>query len=138
MAETGSKSPLNQEIFISILKKSAFQLLSGDGIQISPGFVNLTIKVSENYPFVTLVTMIAPSPDWFVGVDSLNLFENGDFVDQKTVVLYAYDAGTDSGPNYTSPNEPTIPPVPIFLIETSPFKYGNVVEPVGTFTFSKI
>jgi hypothetical protein len=138
MAETGSKSPLNQEILISILKKSAFQLLSGDGIQTSPGFVNLTIKVSQEYPLVTLVTMIAPSPDWFVGVDSLNLFEEGDFVDQKTEILYAYDAGTDSGLNYTSPNEPTNPPEPIFLIETSPFKYGDILVPIGTFTFSRI
>ena len=137
MAETGSKSPLNQEIFLSILKKSAFQL-SGDGIQTSPGSVNLTIKVSENYPLVSLVSMIAPSPDWFVGVDSINLFENGDFADQKTEILYAYDAGADSGLNYTSPNEPTNPPEPIFFIETSPFKYGDVVVPIGTFTFSRI
>jgi len=138
MAETGSKSPLNKEIFIAYLKKSAFQLLSGDGMQSSPGFVNLTIKVSQDYPLVTLVSMIAPSPDWFVGVDSLNLFENSTFIDQKTEILYAYDAGTDSGTNYTSQNEPTEPPEHIFLIETSPFKYGDVVVPVGTFTFTRI
>jgi hypothetical protein len=138
MAETGSKSPLNKEIFISFLKKSTFQLLSGDIMQSSPGFVNLTIKVSQDYPLVTLVSMIAPSPDWFVGVDSLNLFENGEFVDKKTEILYAYDAGTDSGTNYTSPNEPTNPFEPIFFIETSPFKYGDIIVPVGTFTFTRI
>jgi hypothetical protein len=138
MAELGSKSPLNREIFRAKLKRNAFQLLSGDGIGTSPGFVNLTIKVSEDYPLVTLVSMIAPSPDWFVGVQSLDLFENGDFTDEITVDLYAYDAGTDSGTNYTSPNEPTMPPVPIFLIETSPFKVGDDLVPVGTFTFTKI
>ena len=82
--------------------------------------------------------MIAPSPDWFVGVDSFNLFENGEFVDQKTEILYVYDAGTDNGTKYNSTNEPTVPPVPIFLIETSPFKVGDELVPVGTFTFKKI
>jgi hypothetical protein len=138
MAETGSKNPLNTEVGNAIIDKTAFKLISGGGIQTSPGSVSLEFKVSENYPLVTLVTMIAPSPDWFVGVDSLNLFENGSFVDEKTVVLYAYDAGTDSGINYTSPNDPTDPPVPIFKIEGYPFFYEGELVPLGTFTFTKV
>jgi hypothetical protein len=138
MAETGSKNPLNTEVGNAIIDKTAFKLISGGGIQTSPGSVSLEFKVSENYPLVTLVTMIAPSPDWFVGVDSLNLFENGSFVDEKTVVLYAYDAGTDSGINYTSPNDPTDPPVPIFKIEGYPFFYDGELIPLGTFTFTKV
>ena len=138
MAETGSKKPLNREIYLAKIKQNAFQLLSGDGIGSSPGFINLTIKISEDYPLVTLVTMIAPSPDWFVGVDSLNLFENGSFIEGKTVELYAYDAGTDSGTNYTSPNEPTDPPEPIFKIEGYPFYYEDELIPLGTFTFTKV
>ena len=138
MAETGSKNPLNIEILNAILDKTAFKLISGGVINPSPGSVSLEFKVSENYPLVTLVSMIAPSPDWFVGVDSLNLFENGSFVDEKTMVLYAYDAGTDSGTTYTSPNDPTDPPVPIFKIEGYPFFYEDELVPLGTFTFTKI
>ena len=82
--------------------------------------------------------MIAPSPDWFVGVDSLNLYENGSFVDEKVVTLFAYDAGTDSGTNYTSPDDPTDPPEPIFKIEGYPFYYEEELVPLGTFTFTKI
>jgi hypothetical protein len=138
MAETGSKNPLNREIGKAILKRTAFRLLSGDGIGLSPGSITLEFKVSENYPLVTLVSMIAPSPDWFVGVDSLNLYEDGSFVNEKTVVLYAYDSGTDSGTNYTSPDEPTDPPVPIFKIEGYPFYYEDELVPLGTFTFRKV
>jgi len=138
MAEKGSKSPLNDEINTAIREGKAFKLLSGEVINPSPGSTSLTLKVSKSYPLVSLVTMIAPSPDWFVGVNSLNLFKNGAFVEEKTVILYAYDAGTDSGTNYTSPDEPTNPPVPIFKIETSPFVYKNVVVPLGNFTFTKI
>ncbi len=138
MAETGSKSPLNTEIGAAIADKTAFKLISGEVISQSPGSVSEKFKVSENYPLVTLVTMIAPSPDWFVGVDSLNLFEEGAFVDEKVVILYAYDAGTDSGINYTSPNDPTDPPVPIFKIEGYPFFYDGELVPLGTFTFTKV
>ena len=138
MAETGSKTPLNIEIGKAILTRKALKLISGSGISPSPGSVSLEFKVCEKYPLVTLVTMIAPSPDWFVGVDSLNLFENGSFVDEKVVTLYAYDAGTDSGTNYTSPNNPTDPPVPIFKIEGYPFFYNGELVPLGTFTFKKI
>jgi hypothetical protein len=138
MAEIGSKNPLSIEILNAIFGKTAFKLISGGGINPSPGSVSLRFKVSENYPLVTLVSMIAPSPDWFVGVDSLNLFEDGSFIDEKTVVLYAYDAGTDSGTTYTSPNDPTDPPGPIFKIEGYPFFYEDELVPLGTFTFTKV
>jgi len=138
MAETGSKDPLNKEILKAMINRTVFRPISGDGISISPDSVGLTFKVSENYPLVTLVTMIAPSPDWFVGIESLNLFENGSFVDEKIVVLYALDAGTDSGINYTSPDDPTDPAEPIFKIEGYPFYYEDELVPIGTFTFSRI
>jgi hypothetical protein len=138
MAETGSKNPLNEEISKAILEKNALSLVSGGGINPSPGSTSITFKVSENFPLISLVTMIAPSPDWFVGVDSLNLYENGSFVDEKTIILYAYDAGTDSGINYTSPDESTDPPIPIFLIEGYPFIYENELVPIGTFNFNKL
>ena len=138
MAETGGKSPLNLEIGRAILTLKALDLMSADPLPISPGNITIEFEVSKNYPLVTLVTMIAPSPDWFVGVDSLNLYEDGCFVDEKTVVLYAYDAGTDSGTNYTSPNEPTVPPEEIFKIEGYPFFYEDELVPIGTFTFKKV
>ena len=138
MAETGSKSPLNEEIGISVLNRNALDIISGSGINPSPGSTSVTFKVSENFPLVSLVTMIAPSPDWFVGVDSLSLYENDSFVDEKTIVLYAYDAGTDSGVNYTSPDEPTDLPVEIFKIDSYPFIYDDDLIPVGNFVFKKI
>ena len=138
MAENGSKSPLNIEIGKAYLQLKAYRYISGEGINESPGSVSVNLMVNKNYPLVTLVSMIAPSPDWFVGVDSLNLMENGEFVDEKVVTLYAYDAGTDSGTTYSSPDNPTDPPVPISKIEGYPFYFNGTVVPVGTFTFTKI
>jgi hypothetical protein len=138
MAETGSKNPLDVEIGKAYLALKVYRFISGGGVNTSPGSISLRFQVSSNYPLVTLVCMLAPSPDWFVGVDSLNLMEDGEFINETTVTLYAYDAGTDSGTNYTSPDDPTVPPVPIFKIEDPPFYYNETVIPVGTFTFTKI
>ena len=32
-----------------------------------------------------MMSKLVPSPDWFVGLDSLNLCENGHFIDSVTV-----------------------------------------------------
>lgn len=137
MAEKGKKSPLDGEIDAFIDDGSALCKLSGDGIGTSPGCVSLTFAIDEDHPLVSLVTMIAPSPDWFVGVSSLSLFENGTWVESKALDLYPYDAGTDSGTTYTSENEVTDPAVNIYEIETAPFIKDSGVQPLGTFTFVK-
>lgn len=55
-----------------------------------------------------MVKMI-PSPDWFVGVDSLNLCKGSQWKQEVTIDLQPYDAGTDSGFTFSSPNFPTSP-----------------------------
>ena len=138
MAETGSKDQLTIEVGKAILDKNALTLISGSGINPSPGSASVNFVVTEEYPLVTLVTMIAPSPDWFIGVNGMNLYEEGEFVEEKTIVLYAYDAGTDSGTNYTSADKPTDPQELIFKIEGYPFIYDEELIPLGTFEFKKI
>ena len=135
MAETGSKFPLTTDIDNAIEFGGAEHLLSGGGISVSPGSRTLMFSVSDQYPLVSLVSMLAPSPDWFVGVHDFNLFEQGSWIEEVTVDLFVYDAGTDSGPDYTSSDEDTQPAENIFRIENSPFLINDAVDPVGTFTF---
>ena len=138
MAETGGKSPLSSEIDALISAGSACVRISGGGINPSPGIVTVAFTVSQECPEVSVVTMIAPSPDWFVGVSGLSLFEHGQWVKRSIVELYPYDAGTDSGTSYSSPNEPTGSPEPIHRLETEPLLVGGAVPPLGTFTFSRL
>ncbi len=133
MAETGGTGPLTGEINDLINAGSAGERING-GAPDSPGMTSATFLVSEDYPLVSLVTMIAPSPDWFVGVNSLPLMQNGEWVD-LTVDLLAWDSGTDSGLNFTSSNQDTNPQEPIALVTGGPF-FGN--DPLGTFTFTRI
>ena len=134
MAELGATTPLANEVSAAITAGSAFSVLLGGGISPSPGSTGFSFTIDRDFPLVTLVSMIAPSPDWFVGVSGLALLENGDWVAEKTVTLWLYDAGTDSGTNYTSPNLDTNPQDPIALHTTLP-GYSGV--PMGTFTFTR-
>jgi hypothetical protein len=134
MAETGSKTLLQGEVEAAITAGTAEFVLSGGNINPSPGSVSLAFTVSESHPLVSLVSMVAPSPDWFVGVHGLNLFQGDQWVDELVVDLYVYDAGTDSGTFYEAPNEDTNPPEPIALLESGSFAESGFV---GTFTFTR-
>lgn len=138
MAETGGKSVFTTEINAEIDAGNAQHLLSGGGIGASPGVVKLQFEVSQQYPLITLVSMIAPSPDWFIGISDLSLIENGQWIENLLTPLYAYDAGTDNGTLYTSDNSDTLPKGIIQRIETLPFFANDEILSIGTFTFNKI
>ena len=137
MAELGAKTPLDMEIEREIDNGNAEHFLSGGGIAISPGNVTVAFDISVEHPFVTLVSMLAPSPDWFVGVNEMSLFEDGDWADAVVVELHPYDAGTDSGDTYNARDRDTVPRIPIARIEGPPLAVGGMVSPVGTFTFRR-
>src|SRR5687767_10579201 len=88
MAEKGRKSPLDQEVLAAIAAGNAEFVLSGDALSGSPRSVSLEFEVGVRFPLVTLVTMIAPSPDWFVGVSGLSLLVNGQWTTETTATLF--------------------------------------------------
>ena len=54
------------------------------------------------------VSPAGPTPDWIVGVSALELcLANCSWVGHKTLNLYPYDAGTDSGVTYEVSNNPS-------------------------------
>ena len=54
--------------------------------------------------------MIGPSPDWFVGVSGLSMLDGSDaWRSSRTVDLFAYDAGTEDGENFSLTNPDTDP-----------------------------
>ena len=134
MAETGSKGTLTSEIQQAVNAGNANGVISGGGISLSPGSVAVEFSVNQDNPLTTVVSMIAPSPDWFVGVSGLNLFESGEWVEEKTVNLWPYDSGTDSGSSYTSSDQDTNPAELIEMITELPI--GNGI-PIGQFVFTR-
>ena len=135
MAETGATGTLTSEIRARI-PDNALSVINGPGIG-SPGAATIPrVVVRRDHPLVTLVTMIAPSPDWFVGVSGRSLQdESGEWLEELEVTLYPYDAGTDDGATYTSANADSSPQQPIRSLRgEAPFSDA----PIGTFTFTRI
>lgn len=135
MAETGVTTLLRNEM--TATGDGVYEIFSGPGLGTSPGQVTIpAFTADRTHAFVTLVTMIAPSPDWFVGVHHLSLLDGeGRWQDTLVVTLYPYDAGTDAGTDYTSPDqEPSQHTMITSLSGQAPFS----TEPIGSLTFTRL
>ena len=141
MAETGGKSQLLAEIAALIEAGTAHAELSGGGLSTSPASVSLEFDVVASHPFVTLVSMLAPSPDWFVGVSALSLLaEDGTWKEREEVMLRLYDAGTDDGTTFNAANADSDPPQPISRLSSASgdTDFTDGTPAIGTFLFQKL
>ena len=138
VAEQGNKSDFQTEIGVAIADGTAEFELSGGGITTSPDVVTLEFDASLDNSLVTLVSMLAPSPDWFVGIHGVSLLENGNWSDGFAIDLAAYDAGTDDGTTFTSPNAPSAAGGVITRIVSGVLATDGTVPPLGTFAFERI
>jgi hypothetical protein len=140
---SGDERALNSEMDDEINLKKAHKRYRGNGFFGGTGRRDVDdIEVNSEYPLVSFITMIAPSPDWFVGVHDYNLCNTttGKWLDSRTRDLPPYDAGTDSGLNFDSPNQITNPKENIHLLTNNTegsFKGDKPVNRFGTFTFVK-
>lgn len=136
VAERGNQTAMRAEVNAAISNNTAGQIVSGPGVTRSPDTVSTQFNVSSDYPLITLISMIAPSPDWFVGVHGLSLMDNqGNWINDLTVELDPYDSGTDSAPSYIHSNTPTNPPVVIRNLRgVSPLSNARI----GTFRFERL
>jgi len=139
MAETGAIATLDSEIDKMIMNKSALNKILASNLSSGQGEIKFTISISKEYSYICLVSMIAPSPDWFISVHHANLVVDDDFVDSMEVNLKVYDAGTDSGSEFTSENTITFPREKIYLLDNGIFGDGeNAKDYIGKVTFTKI
>ena len=91
------------------------------------------VTLTTTHPLVTLVAMIAPSPDWFVGVSGLSLLDaRGQWRPRQQVDLFPYDAGTEEGTEFALDNPATSPRETITSIRGTG-KFSN--EPIARLTF---
>jgi hypothetical protein len=79
--------------------------------------------------------MIAPSPDWYLAIRDIELYEEDKWVTEKTVEVGVYDAGTDAGQTFSAPNK--IENKPIQKITTPPLAVNGIVKRMGTMTLKK-
>lgn len=140
IAETGNPTTFLAEADAAIAAGTAHSVVRGVGGFISPGTQSVAIQVNSDFPQATFLSMIAPSPDWFAGAHVESLLSNGVFVDKLTVDVKAYDAGTDDGNSYQSPDDDTQPRGVIQGLLTDPAHTSFTTEEkriIGTLTFVK-
>uniref|UniRef100_A0AC11D813 Uncharacterized protein n=1 Tax=Ovis aries TaxID=9940 RepID=A0AC11D813_SHEEP len=89
--------------------QSVHGVFSAPAVPSGTGQTSAELEAHARHSLVSFVVRIVPSPDWFVGVDSLDLCDRGSWREQVAVDLYPYDAGTDSGFTFSSPNFATVP-----------------------------
>lgn len=107
-------------------------------MKLSPGTSQVKFQLNGEFSQVTLINMLAPSPDWITGVSSLNLCVDGKWVVSKTVSAEVYDAGTDDGQTYTAADIPRERREPVALLGDNDRSAYGIFPEVGTFEFKKI
>jgi len=128
IAELGATGAFSTEVGNAITAGTADQVIIGPDLFFSdanyPTISIQNITVDKDFPLVSLLSMIAPSPDWFVGANSISLLDtNGDWIPEITMDLFPYDAGTEEGTGYSLDNPATTP-------------LENITNITGMYTFN--
>ena len=71
-------------------------------------------------------------------MSALPLFEGGQWVVTRRVDLDPWDAGSDGGVTFTSPDLALTPRLPIARIAIAPLSPNGRVTPLGSFIFTRI
>ena len=65
-----------------------------------------TFPITKEFPLVTILMKMIPSPDYFLGISGKSLLDtDGEFVSSLTVPLTLYDAGINKSPFDVTPQE---------------------------------
>lgn len=140
LSEMGKHNPLDDEIRTAISAGNV-----GSLIELSKGSagpvhapVSYSFAVTEQFSNVSLVGMIAPSPDWFYGVSAVKLFNDGAWVPSIVVEAYAWDSGGDAGTTYLADDRDLESKQTTRPSDASYFAPNGNKAPVGYFIFKRI
>ncbi len=135
VAETGGTSIITNEINVIIATGNAYEIINGSGLSSGLGTITINdVGVDADFQYITLISMIAPSPDWVAQINNVKLTDaTNNWLSSISVNVYATDTGTDSGTTYSSANDNTNPAVNISSLENTPPFSDQIV---GTFVFT--
>ena len=132
IAETGNSNVFETvDVQNAIDSNNAEQFFDAGGLFLNEPTNKITLngfQVSEDFPLITMLSMIAPSPDWIIAVNGLDLRENGNWKTSVTIDLFPYDAGTEEGTTYSLSNPATSGGTITSLSGVAPFDNTRVAE----------
>ncbi|XP_048883652.1 spondin-2a [Brienomyrus brachyistius] len=132
-AEDGVTVELVKEAREARKRRAVGSMYRTAGILMGVGHSSTELLLQPKTSQLSLMAKVIPSPDWFVGVDSLDLCELGEWRKEVTFELRPFDAGTDSGFTFSSPNFPTNPPENITQITSQ-----NPNHPANSFFYPRL
>ncbi|KAJ1177564.1 hypothetical protein NDU88_002817 [Pleurodeles waltl] len=150
VAELGSPVKMEEEIrqkgdeVLTVVKaKAQWPAWQPLNVRAAP---SAEFSVDKTRHLMSFLTMLGPSPDWNVGLSAEDLCtKECGWVQRVVQDLIPWDAGTDSGVSYESPNKPTIPPEKIRPLTSldnplSPFydPEGGPILPVARVLLERI
>jgi len=127
--ETGDADVLDRELGNTTM----LDTILAPPVEQGAGNTTTDIFVDSNHTQVSLITKIVPSPDWFIGLDSFELCNQGSFIQSVSSEAFPLDAGTDNGFTFSSPNWATEPRGSVFQM-TSQFPS----HPAGSFHYPNL
>ncbi|XP_016342390.1 spondin-1-like [Sinocyclocheilus anshuiensis] len=150
VAELGSPVKMEEEIrqkgdeVLTVIKmKAQWPAWQPLNVRAAP---SAEFSVDRTRHLMSFLTMLGPSPDWNVGLSSEDLCTRECGWVQKVIQdLIPWDAGTDNGVTYESPNKPTTPQEKICPLTSldnpqSPFydPEGGAITPVARVAVERI
>ena len=129
VAESGNPEEIKKELEQLKKENKIGQYWIGDVFD-SPGSHTMEISLNSNEK-VFAVSMIAPSPDWFIGISEISLFKDEQWKDDESVYPDIFDAGTENGEKFwllnlaTSPQE-NISKLKAIPVDTLP-KFSQII-----------
>lgn len=136
---------MKKEIMERIMyNKTAWKLIEQTGGPIDGNgshVQGIKVEVTADYPMVSLISMLVPSPDWFTGIKGISLCNNGMWRDSwDETPLQPWDAGTEDGNMFSMTNAASNPQQNITIITKdsgTPFK-GDPIATLGRLMFKRV
>ncbi len=118
VAESGNTTPILVEIDSMVAKKNAIALIAFIPAPVTTS-KEVNIYCNSNFSLVSFASMLGPTPDWFIGVSGIDLYNKSKWIADTTINLYAYDAGTEEGDVFGYSNPSTVPQQNVHLLQSS-------------------
>lgn len=117
LAELGQTGGFLREIAAAAEAGNASDAITSSGTG-ATGTSTFELTMTRDLPNFTFASMVAPSPDWFLGLSEFSLLDNvANWIDDTGHMgLPAWDAGTETGNRFSLNGRATNPPEPIHLL----------------------
>ncbi len=116
VAEAGNSIALSAEMDSIIAEKKAIHANFIYPFNYD-GSMSANLYVNSNFSYYSFISMIAPSPDWFVGLSQFNLWQNNKWIADTTINIPVYDAGTENGDIFGYDSPATIPQQTVQILQ---------------------